>query len=278
MTYPTVHLHQSPYPAPTSLAAIDDASALAILFEAKLTLSSSHLEIRAPKNWIAGAMMSTMAQKLETITTAKTQALALHLQAEALREGIPVKIMQTAEHWRGDLADNAWRRRVGDLWVLDLSPNSAELRLDVEDWLIGSGRPRILCPDETMQPFPAESVLICWDYSQSTACTVSDALPFLHHAKRVRLAVLRSEKDIPVADQTTALVAFLADHGVKFETEDVAISKQTIGSEILEHADATRTYLILMGAFGHSRLREFLLGGATRELLAKSTIPLFMSH
>jgi len=278
MTYATVHLHLTPYPAPTSLAAIDDASALASLFEAKLTLSSSHLEIRAPQSWIAGAMMSTMAQKLETITTAKTQAPALHLQAEALCQGIPVKITQTAEHWRGYLADNAWRGRVGDLWVLGLSPNSAELRLYVEDWLIGSGRPRTLYPDETTQPFPAESVLICWDYSQSAACTVSDALPFLHHAKRVRLAVLRGDKDLPVTDPTTPLVTFLADDGVKFETEDVAIGKQTIGSAILEHADATRTYLILMGAFGHSRLLEFLLGGATRELLAKSTIPLFMSH
>jgi nucleotide-binding universal stress UspA family protein len=278
MTYATVHLHLTPYPAPTSLAAIDDASALASLFEAKLTLSSSHLEIRAPQRWIAGAVMSTMAQNLETITTAKIQALALYLQVEALSQGIPVKITQSAEHWRGDLADNAWRGRVSDLCVLGLSPNSAELRLYVEDWLIGFGRPRILYPDDTTQPFPAESVLICWDYSQSAACTVSDTLPFLHQAKRVRLVVLRGDKDIPVADPTTPLITFLADHGVKFETEDVAIGKQTIGAAILEHANATGTFLILMGAFGHSRLREFLLGGATRELLAKSTIPLFMSH
>jgi len=92
------------------------------------------------------------------------------------------------------------------------------------------------------------------------------------------LAVLRCDKDIPVTDPTTPLVTFLADDGVRFETEDVAIGKQTIGAAILEHANATGTYLILMGAFGHSRLREFLLRGATRELRPKSTIPLFMSH
>lgn len=89
------------------MAATDYASALASLFEAKLTLSSSHLEIRAPQNRIAGAMMSMVAQKLETITTAKTQALAPHLQAEALRQGIRIKITQTAEHWPGGLADSA---------------------------------------------------------------------------------------------------------------------------------------------------------------------------
>lgn len=278
MTYATVHLHLTPHPAPTSLGAIDYACALANLFEAKLAVSSSHLEIRAPQNWIVGAMMSTMAKELETITTARTHALELHLQAEALRQGIPVKITQAAEHWPGGLADNAWRGRVSDLCVLGLSPDSAEPRLYVEDWLFGSGRPCILYPDDTTQPFSAESVLICWDYSRSAARTVSDALPFLHNAKRVRVAVFRGEKDIPVADPMTPLATFLADHGVKVEGEDVAIGKRTIGAAILEHANATGTNLIMMGAFGHSRLREFLLGGATRELLAKSTMPLFMSH
>lgn len=278
MTYATVHLHLTPHPAPTSLEAIAYACALAKLFEAKLAVSSSHLEIRAPQNWIVGAMMSTMARELETITTAKTQALELHLQAEALRQGIPVKITQTAEHWPGGLADNAWRGRVSDLCVLGLSPDSAEPRLYVEDWLFGSGRPCILYPDGAAQPFSAENVLICWDYSKSAARTVSDALPLLHNAKRVRVAVFRGEKDIPVADPTTPLVTFLADHGVKGEVEEVEIGKRTIGQAILEHADATDTNLIVMGAFGHSRMREFLLGGATRELLAKSSIPLFMSH
>ncbi len=142
------------------MAATDYASALASLFEAKLTLSSSHLEIRAPQNRIAGAMMSMVAQKLETITTAKTQALAPHLQAEALRQGIRIKITQTAEHWPGGLADSAWRGRVSELCVLGLSPNSAEPRLYYEDWLFGSGRPCILYPDDTKHRPRSESPAI----------------------------------------------------------------------------------------------------------------------
>ena len=278
MTYATVHLHLTPYPAPTSLGAIDYACALAKLFEAQLAVSSSHLEIRAPQNWIVGTMMSTMARELQAVTTAKTQELELHVQREALLQGIPAKITPTAEHWPDGLVDNSWRGRVSDLCILSLSPDSTEARLYVEDWLFGSGRPCILYPDSSRQLFSTESVLICWDFSKSASRAISDALPLLHNARRVRVAIFRGEKDIPVADPATPLVAFLADHGLEAEVEEVAIGKRTIGQAILEHADATDTNLILMGAFGHSRLREFVLGGATRDLLGKSPIPLFMSH
>lgn len=278
MTYATVHLHITPHPAPTSTGVIDYACALAKLFEAQLTVSSSHLAIRAPRNWISGAMLSKVARELQEVTTERTQQLETHVEREALLSGIPMKLEPVAEHWPGGIVDSTWRGRVSDLCVLGLSPDGAEPRLYVEDWLFGAGRPCILYPDTSKQMFSTDNVLICWDFSRSAARTVSDALPLLHNAKRVRVAVFRGEKDIPVADPATPLVAFLAEHGVKVETEDVTIGERTIGTAILEHASATDTKLIIMGAFGHSRLREFLLGGATSELLAKSAIPLFMSH
>ena len=278
MTYTTIHLHLTPYPAPTSAGAIDYACALAKLFEAKLTVSSSRMAIRAPQNWIIGTMMSTMARELQTITSAKSEALELHVKREALTAGIEVKVSHVAEHWPGGLVDNAWLGRVSDLCILGLSQDSAEPRLYVEDWLFGAGRPCILYPDTSKQALSADNILICWDFSRSAARTVIDALPFLHNAKRIRAAVFRGEKDIPVADPVTPLVTFLSEHGITVAAEEVLVGKRTIGTAILEHAEATETNLITMGAFGHSRAREFLLGGATRELLGKSTIPLLMSH
>lgn len=278
MTYTTIHLHLTPYPAPTSIAAIDYACALAKLFEAKLNVSSSRMAIRAPPNWIVGAMMSSMARELEAITNTTTQALEFHAAHQAELSGITLKLSHVAEHWPGGLKDNAWLGRMSDLCVLGLSPDGTEPRLYVEDWLFGSGRPCILYPDNSTQSFSAQNVLICWDFSRSAARTVSDALPFLHNAQRIRVAVFRGEKDIPVDDPATPLVDFLSGHGIKVDTQDVEIGKRTIGQAIREHADATETNLIIMGAFGHSRLQEFVLGGATRELLNKSTIPLLMSH
>ncbi len=278
MTYATIHLHLTPYPAPTSLRAIDYACALAKLFEAKLNVSSSRMIVRAPPNWIVGAMMSSMARELEAITDTTTKALECHVTHQAELSGITFELSHVAEKWPGGLKDNAWLGRVSDLCILGLSPDGTEPRLYVEDWLFGASRPCLLYPDNSTQSFSAENVLICWDFSKSAARTVSDALPFLHNANRIRVAVFRGEKDIPVADPATPLVAFLSGHGITVEAEDVEIGKRTIGQAIREHADATGTNLIMMGAFGHSRLQEFVLGGATRELLNKSTIPLLMSH
>lgn len=278
MTYATIHLHLTPYPAPTSVGAIDYACALTKLFLAKLSVSSSRMHVRAPPNWIVGAMMSSMARELEIVTNAKTEALESHVTRAAALAGIQLKLSHVAEHWPGGLRDNAWLGRVSDLCVLGLSPDSAEPRLYVEDWLFGTGRPCILYPDNSEQPFSIDNVLICWDFSRAAARTVSDALPLLHNAKRIRVAVFRGEKDIPIDDPAIPLVTFLLEHGITVEAEDVVIGKRTIAQAILEFADATKTNLIVMGAFGHSRLQQFVLGGATRDVLGKSTIPLLMSH
>lgn len=278
MTYATVHLHVTPHPAPTSAGTIDYACALAKHFEARLIVSSSHLDIRAPKNWISGAMLAKIARDLEAVTTERTRQLEMHVRREALLAGIPLILERVAEHWPGGIVDSTWRGRVSDLCILSLSQDNTEAQLYLEDWLFGAGRPCILYPDSSKQPFSADNVLICWDLSRAAARTIGDALPLLHNAKRIRVAVFRGEKDIPIVDPATPLVAFLAEHGVNVEAQDVAIGGRTIGTAILEHASATETNLIMMGAFGHSRLREFVLGGATRELLAKSAIPLFMSH
>jgi nucleotide-binding universal stress UspA family protein len=278
MTYATIHLHLTPYPAPTSVGAIDYACAMAKLFEAKLDVSSSQLSIRSPVNWLTGAMMAKMARELEAATAETTAALETHLDIGALASGVEMELTRVPEHWPMGVSDNSWRGRISDICVMGLSPLGTDARFGIEDWLFGSGRPCLLYPDKAEQPFSIKNVLICWDFSRSAARTVSDALPLLHNATRIRIAIFRGEKDLPVEDASKPLVAFLAAHGVSAETEHIDIGDRTIGRAILEHANASHADLIIMGAFGHSRMQEFMLGGATKELLDKSTIPLFMSH
>jgi nucleotide-binding universal stress UspA family protein len=278
MTYVTIHLHLTPYPAPTSMAAIDYACAMAKLFEAKLDASSSQLSIRSPSNWLAGAMMAKIALELEVATAETTAALESHLEIEALASRIEMQLTRMPEHWPMGVLDTSWRGRVSDICVLGLPPLGTDARFGIEDWLFGSGRPCLLYPDKSKQLFTIDNVLICWDFSRSAARTVSDALPLLHNAKRIRIATFRGEKDIPIEDASKPLVAFLAAHGIAAEVEQIDIGDRTIGSAILEHASSSSVDLILMGAFGHSRMQEFILGGATKELLDKSTIPLLMSH
>lgn len=278
MTYATVHLHLTPHPAPTSLGAIDYACALAKVFEAKLDVSSSQVSVNPPANWLTGGMIAQMARDLEAKTAETTAKLESHLEASALAAVVEMRLTRVPEQWPIGVSDNSWRGRVSDICVMSLSPGGMDARLGIEDWLFGSGRPCVLYPESSKQAFSIENVLICWDFSRSAARAVSDALPLLHNAKRIRIAVFRGEKDIAVDDPGKPLIAFLREHGVAAEAEDVVIGGRTIGRAILEHASSIGADLILMGAFGHSRMQEFILGGATKEILDRSTIPLFMSH
>jgi len=278
MTYTTIHLHLTPYPSPTSTGAIDYACALARLFDARLEVSSSHLTVKPPANWLAGAMMGRIAQDLETTIAKTTEELESHLQTEALATAVEAKLTPIAERWPVGDADCSWRGRVSDVCVLGLPPLGADGRFGIEDWLFGSGRPCLLYPDKSKQTLPVEHVLVCWDFSKSAARAVVDALPLLQNAGRVHIAVFHGEKDLPVIDAGSPLVAFLAAHGVRCEADDIQIGDQTIGGAVLEYAARMDVDLLVMGAFGHSRMQEFLLGGATREILDRSTIPLLMSH
>ncbi len=189
-----------------------------------------------------------------------------------------MKLTRIPEHWPMGIADNSWRARTSDICVMGLSAQGTDARLGVEDWLFGAGRPCLLFPDTSKQLFSIDDVLICWDLSRSAARTVSDALPILHNAKRVHIVVFRGEKDIPAPNAGELLVAYLETHGIAAKAEEHEVVDHTIGHAILDHANSSGIDLILMGAFGHSRMQEFFLGGATRELLNKSTIPLLMSH
>jgi nucleotide-binding universal stress UspA family protein len=278
MTYTTIHLHLTSYPSPTSTGAIDYACALAKLLEARLEVSSSHLAIKPPGNWLAGAMMGKIARELETTVAKTTEALEAHLRAEALAATVEATLTPVVEHWPAGAEDCSWRGRVSDVCVLGLPPLGADGRFGIEDWLFGSGRPCLLYPDKSKQTLSLAHVLVCWDFSKSAARAVVDALPLLQNAGRVHVAVFRGEKDLPVQDAGSPLKTFLAAHGVRCEVDDIQIGDQTIGAAVLEYAATTDVDLLVMGAFGHSRMREFLLGGATREILDRSAIPLLMSH
>jgi nucleotide-binding universal stress UspA family protein len=278
MTYTTIHLHLTPHPAATSLGAIEYACAAARLFEARLKASSAQLSIRAPSNWMTGGMLARIARELEATTTAKSAELETYLERRAAAAGIAHELMRVPQQWPAGAADPARLGRVSDLCVLGLQQGGAEPRMAIEDWIFGAGRPCLLYPETSTHAFSLENVLICWDFSRSAARAMNDALPLLHNAGAVHVAVFRGEKEIPASDTGAAAVGFLAAHGVQATAKEVETGGRTIGQAILDHAASISADLIVLGAFGHSRFQEFLLGGATKALLDTSPIPLLMSH
>jgi nucleotide-binding universal stress UspA family protein len=147
-----------------------------------------------------------------------------------------------------------------------------------EGVLFDSGRPVIFVPFIQTAGLKLDRVMVCWDGSRAATRAIADALPFLRKAKQVEIVMVangRSKSDeIPGAD----LGQHLARHGLKVEVKRITSPDIDVASTILSYAADSSADMIVMGGYGHSRLREFILGGVTRGLLESMTVPALMSH
>jgi nucleotide-binding universal stress UspA family protein len=121
-------------------------------------------------------------------------------------------------------------------------------------------------------------VLVCWDGGRTAARAIGDAIPFLTRAKAVDVVIVATEPgkgdEIPGAD----MGRHLARHGLKVEVKRIVAPDIDVANAILSYAADSSADFMVMGGYGHSRLREFILGGATRRILQSMTVPVLMSH
>jgi nucleotide-binding universal stress UspA family protein len=142
------------------------------------------------------------------------------------------------------------------------------------------GRPALVVPYIGASTPPGKHVIVAWNGSREAARAVSDALPLLTAAEKVDVMCVnpgRDEEDeagLPGAD----VCLHLARHGVKAEAQELVASDLEVGDLLLSRAADHGADLIVMGAYGHARWREVVLGGVTRQLLNQMTVPVFMSH
>jgi nucleotide-binding universal stress UspA family protein len=146
--------------------------------------------------------------------------------------------------------------------------------------VLGAGRPVLVVPYVGTSKTLGQRVLVAWNASREATRAVNDALPLLESASQVTvLAVnprggLRGHGELPGAD----IALHLARHGVRAEASSLKSDDVEVGALILSQAADLDADLIVMGAYGQSRLRELILGGATREILRTMTVPVFMAH
>jgi nucleotide-binding universal stress UspA family protein len=150
--------------------------------------------------------------------------------------------------------------------------------LIVEAALFNSGRPVVVVPYIHKGGVSLQRVMVAWDGSLTAARAVGDAMPLLRRAKNVEVVTVSDDKgkgdEIPGAD----LGKHLARHGLKVEVNKIPAGDIDIANALLSYAADNGIDFIVMGAYGHSRLREFVLGGATRGMLEAMTVPTLMSH
>ena len=150
--------------------------------------------------------------------------------------------------------------------------------LIAESTLFESGRPVIIVPYIQKAPLKLNRVMACWDGSRQATRAIADAMPLLERAGQVELVIIANERgkqdEIPGAD----MGQHLARHGLKVDVNRITEGDIDVADALLSHvADASIDFMV-MGGYGHSRLREFVLGGVTHSILRSMTVPVLMSH
>jgi nucleotide-binding universal stress UspA family protein len=147
-----------------------------------------------------------------------------------------------------------------------------------ESALFESGRPVIVVPYIQKAPAKLDNVMLCWDGSRAAARAVADAMPLLAKAGRVEVMIVTNERGKQDEIDGADIGAHLARHGLKVEVRRTTLGDIDVADVLLSHAADAGSDFIVMGGYGHSRLREFVLGGVTRSIFRSMTAPVLMSH
>jgi nucleotide-binding universal stress UspA family protein len=219
--------------------------------------------------------IAAMIEAAETLSRSNGERLVGLVEAEGTRLGLPLKLGKLRA---GRLVGESMAKaaRTFDFTFIAGIADSPDHALMTEDILFHSGGPAIVFPSQA-NPMPIETVAVAWDASRASSRALRDALPIVKRARRVVILSVTDDKDIP--DAATADVAtFLSGHDVNTTALTIARGASPIGEALQNRALEQGANLLVMGAYGHSRLREFVLGGATKSVLLAPKLPVLMSH
>lgn len=164
-----------------------------------------------------------------------------------------------------------------DLIVTGLGTNDVSMEATAETVVFGSGRPTLLVPQDAV-PSPYQHAMIAWDGSRVATRAMADARDFLRPAKAVTIAVVADEKSLPEKNPGLKLADYLAYHGITAPVALVHARQRPIARALQGHALEIGADFMVMGAFGHSRTRDFVMGGATAGVLQDLNLPVSLSH
>jgi nucleotide-binding universal stress UspA family protein len=200
--------------------------------------------------------------------------------AVSSRAGISAEPLTLSASFAGAGEQFARLARRFDLAVVgQAEPNvSAVEEIIAESTLFGSGRPMIVVPYIQKAPLKLDNVMVCWDGSRPAARAIADAMPLLEKARRVEIVIITNERGKQDEIEGADMGQHLARHGLKVDVHRIAGGNIDVADALLSHSADSGTDFIVMGGFGHSRLREFVLGGVTHSILRSMTVPTLMSH
>ena len=203
------------------------------------------------------------------------------LVADIAKQSSQYELEHTAEAvtagpaFLGDAA--ATQARYFDLVFVGWEANNETSRMTAEAIIFGSGRPTILVP-ELSRPDSIDHVAIAWDGSRVAARAVADAALLLQRANRISVLTVVGEKALPEKDPGGRLVSRLQKDGLPGTAIEILAEDCPISITLQNRAIEAGAKLLVMGGYGHSRVRDFVLGGATQGVLSDLEMPVLLSH
>jgi nucleotide-binding universal stress UspA family protein len=274
-------LHIDTYAEPTLPPAIKQAAEFARVCGGQLSAVATHIDIRVPDNWLAERLLgiSHMAEVEENRSLEAGRASIEYFESVAKEAGVFSEslIVRADYNAVGDCV--ARHARTRDLTLVPISNPAGNQRAVAEDAIFGAGRPILVYqPEKTPLPTAAlDRVSVLWDGSRCAARVVADALPVLAKAREVRVVTVIGEKASVGSGAAADVVRHLSTHRLSAKVQEVAYLG-SIGATIDAHIRDCTPQILVMGAYGTSKLKEFVLGGATAHVLANLPVPTFFSH
>jgi nucleotide-binding universal stress UspA family protein len=267
------------YPTPTQKQAVENAVAMAESMGALVSAVAFEVDVQSPVGLYAdpvGVSGILAADRKKSAYNARD--LLANFEASASARGIAhehhllharlLEIPRLLVH----------EARFFDLAMVPMKEASADQDI-AEQLIFESGRPILVFPDGPKElPAVAKHVAVAWDHSRPATRTIADALPFLQRATQVRVFTVLDDKPIDTSPSVSKLAKHLGRHGVEIVSENVKANGRAIGEVFDAYLAQHKIDLLVMGAYGHSRLREFILGGATRSILSRPPTWVLLSH
>jgi nucleotide-binding universal stress UspA family protein len=226
--------------------------------------------------YIPAEVIETQREDSETAAEAAVKSFT----AAADQAGISAEPLTTSASLAGASDQFARMARRFDLAIVgQAQPEISSMEQIIgETTLFESGRPLIMVPYIQRAPFKTDNVMVCWDGSRTAARAVADAIPILGKSGRIEIVIVASERGKQDEIEGADIGQHLARHGLKVDVHRISGGNIDVGDALLSHAADSGADLMVMGGYGHSRLREFVLGGVTRSIFESMTVPVLLSH
>lgn len=275
-----VLLHVDTYPEATPDAMIDAAVRLTARLGGKISAMAVEIDFPAKSNRVADYLIGL--SDLARDETARCRQNAEERLARFGETARAAGILQDILRERAllfEVSDRVTARaRTRDLCIVPLAERFDGQQEVAQAVVFGSGRPVLALGPGSDASGGTGLVALAWDGSRAAARAMADAMPILEQAKAVHVLTALNDKPATRAGQGQDVVRHLKFHGVAAEVREVDGQGEPIGVVLDRHVREAGAEMLVMGAYGHSRLREFILGGATEHMLRAPPVPVFLSH